>query len=474
MSTTKESRAELALGETLAREAGPAGPAAAAAAALPTGSDRYQRRRELGRGGMGRVHEALDQQFNRSVAIKEMSIEDPSASMVRRFTTEAIVTGHLEHPGIPSVYERGVDANGRPFYAMRRVQGRTLTRLLGEADSRERRLALLPIVIRVAQTIGFAHDHGVVHRDIKPDNILVGDHGETFVLDWGLARVRGVPIEELGGSSPGEGGGTMFGTVVGTPAYMAPEQASGEVDRIDERTDVFALGALLYHLLSGTAPYRGASADDVIDAARARRLAPVAQVAPGTPDELAAICARATAREPDERYRNANELAVALEQFSARSVLGRPARLISLLAEVGTVVAVLGVALGMVFLMREASGLRHHGWAANATMVLGDFGCVVSVVEWLTRGRYRLGSLGLGVAVTTFFGSIASAAAALGQLHGTLAGDPALLADPAAYNHAASIGLWEVLGGLGIGAELAGFQMMLWAAARRRVQRAAG
>ena len=294
-----------------------------AARGLPTGSARYAHGRELGRGGMGRVLEAVDLQFSRVVAIKEIT-GAPSPSTRRRFATEAIVTGHLEHPGIPSVYERGVDDKGVPFYAMRRVQGRTLSARLAEADTREKRLALLPLVTRVAQTIGFAHDRGVVHRDIKPDNILVGDHGEVVVLDWGLARVRGVPVESSGRSDlPASQNHTLHGAVIGTPAYMAPEQATGDLDRIDERSDVFALGALLFHVLTGAAPYRGKTIDEILGAAREAKLPTIPA---GIPPDLVAICTRATARDPAERHKNAHELARELEAFEARAVLGRPSR----------------------------------------------------------------------------------------------------------------------------------------------------
>ena len=173
---------------------------------MPVGIARYVRGRELGRGGMGRVLEALDQQFNRSVAIKQIIVNQPAPSVVRRFANEAIVTGHLEHPGNPAGLRarRRAGSAGR-IYAMRRVPGRSLSRLLAEATTREQRLAFLPIVVRVAQTVGFAHASGVIHRDLKPDNILVGDLGETYVLDWGLARVRGAPTEEAR-ALPSEGG----------------------------------------------------------------------------------------------------------------------------------------------------------------------------------------------------------------------------------------------------------------------------
>ena len=457
--TLEASRQEPALDETLLHEQATTDDEAARA--LPTGHARFVRGRELGRGGMGRVSEAVDLQFSRVVAVKEIT-GPSSAAMRRRFATEAIVTGHLEHPGIPSVYERGVDERGAPFYAMRRVQGRTLAARLAEADTREKRLALLPMVTRVAQTIGFAHARGVVHRDIKPDNILVGDHGEVVVLDWGLARVRGVPVDSAGSSElPASGNHTQHGAVIGTPAYMAPEQASGELDRIDERSDVFALGALLFHLLSGAAPYRGKTVDEILGVARAAKLPALPADAP---PELAAICRRATARDPSARYKHADELAHELEGFEARAVLGRPSRAFQIGIDVLTTVAVLVAFAGTVVVASVVSSVRQQGPASLPMLGFGAVGSLLSAIEWRTRGRYRLGSLALAFAAMTFLGAIGGVASGASKVFEALTD----VVDAVRYRSAMAEGIYEVLGQVAVGASLTGFQLLLWAAAKRR------
>ncbi len=173
----------------------------AEAPAPPMGSARYDLGEEIGRGGMGLVYSANDRQFSREVAIKRLRPDARDAGHYDRFVTECLITGNLEHPGIPAVYERGgLEDGGEPFCAMRRVRGRTLEEALGDAGSLERRLAHIPALIRVAQTLAYAHSEGVVHRDIKPSNVVVGDYGETFVLDWGIAKVRGVASGSITGS----------------------------------------------------------------------------------------------------------------------------------------------------------------------------------------------------------------------------------------------------------------------------------
>jgi hypothetical protein len=462
--TATDERAGIALGQTLASEPGAASDEAPRV--LATGSARYVRGRELGRGGMGRVFEAIDQQFNRTVAVKEVSIDAPTPATMCRFTNEAIVTGHLEHPGVPSVYERGLGSDGRPFYAMRRVQGRTLARALADADTREKRLALLPVVTRVAQTVGFAHDRGVIHRDLKPENILVGDHGETFVLDWGLARLRGVPHDTQRDTATG-GAGTLYGTVMGTPAYMAPEQASGDLDRVDERSDVFALGALLYHVLTGAAPYRGGTADELIDAARAARLRPID--ARGLPRELVAICAKATARDPGERYRNAHELARALEGFEANAVLGRPSRTVNLTFDLIAIAAAVVMVFGTYLAASQVSPVSNHGPAQYVTYAVAVVGALASAVEWATRGRYRLSSLAFAFAFMTVLLAIAGFASGLSRTV-----DAAKVLDADKFRSVVSVGVYESIGGIVAGAMLAAVQLAMWAAARRRVRAGQG
>src|SRR5262249_8854040 len=157
----------------------------AAESTILTGAGRYEAKDELGRGGVGRVVKALDRQFHRVVAVKEL-LKKNSPVQRKRFVTEALVTGNLEHPGIASVYERGEQADGSPFYSMRLVNGETLAEALQSAATLEKRLPLLPSLLRVVQTMAYAHSRGVIHRDLKPQNIILGGFGEVVILDWGL------------------------------------------------------------------------------------------------------------------------------------------------------------------------------------------------------------------------------------------------------------------------------------------------
>lgn len=235
----------LALARTVLGQVGGQDPAAAPPTPVPPGSERYELLSLVGEGGMGRVVSARDRQFDRLVAVKELSGAGFSNEALRRFSTEAVVTGNLEHPGIAPVFERGV-RDGTPYYVMRLVRGRTLMQAIASTSSLDERLALLPAVVRVAHTLGFAHERGVVHRDVKPENVILGTHGETLLLDWGIAKVRGLTSSDPTDGPTSVGTQTQMGTVMGTPMYMAPEQARGDTDAIDERTDVFALGAMLY------------------------------------------------------------------------------------------------------------------------------------------------------------------------------------------------------------------------------------
>jgi len=231
-------------------------------------------------GGIGRVWLARDRQLDREVAIKELFPENAgNARVAARFIREAQLTGQLEHPGIVPVYEldRGAGAN-RPFYAMKFVRGRTLTsavdayhskRAQGTADSLEF-VALLTAFAAVSNTIAYAHSRGVIHRDLKGDNVILGDFGEVIVLDWGLAKIVGQSEgKKTVGSDPPPDlkqnpGLTIQGEVVGTPAYMAPEQAEGRLDQIDFRTDIYGLGAILYEILSGQPPFTGSTTLEVL------------------------------------------------------------------------------------------------------------------------------------------------------------------------------------------------------------------
>ena len=283
-------------------------------AAIPIVVDRrsYIIDGEIAKGGMGRVLSARDRRLGRAVAIKELLPRNRDA--MPRFELEARITARLQHPSIIHVYEAGRWPDGESFYAMPRIRGRSLDKVVAEKRTFAARMALLPNVIAVADALAYAHSQGVIHRDLKPANVLIGDFGETVVIDWGLAKDLRAPADPA--AAPAREvrvGDTVAGSVVGTPAYMPPEQARGEP--VDERADVYALGALLYHVLVGEPPYRGPTSAAVVDEVLARRPPPIPGREPGAPADLVAVVERAMARDPDRRYRSAGDLAQDLKRF---------------------------------------------------------------------------------------------------------------------------------------------------------------
>jgi serine/threonine-protein kinase len=281
----------------------------------PEGRGRYTVTHLHARGGVGQVWVAEDGDLGRAVALKEVRPDRAtSAEVFSRFLEEARITGQLEHPGIVPVYElvKG-GAAGQPFYTMRLVRGRTLTqagdayhrrRAAGEATRLELR-ELLGAFVAVCNAIAYAHSRGVIHRDLKGSNVVLGDFGEVMVLDWGLAKVIGTTSESRApvvGGEAGQHGETQQGQVIGTPAYMPPEQAEGRLAAVDERSDVYGLGAILYEILTGRPPFDGTDSHQILQRVihdgpdRPRRLVP------GTPAALEAVCLHALAKEPAERY----------------------------------------------------------------------------------------------------------------------------------------------------------------------------
>jgi tetratricopeptide (TPR) repeat protein len=271
---------------------------------------RYQAGKEISRGGMGRIQIAHDRKLDRVVAIKELLHDTPIARL--RFDREAKITARLQHPAIIPIYDAIVSEDSAPAYSMRWVAGRSLDAMIGEATTLEARLALLPNVIAVADAIAYAHSKSIVHRDLKPLNVLIGDFGETVVIDWGIAKDLTLADDEFDGAeSDGDRPArvTMTGAVLGTPAYMAPEQARGA--RVDERADVYALGAILYHLLTAHPIDAGSTT------ARAHDRSPTAAEAlpRGVPRDLVAVVSKAMADDPAARYPTARELAADLHRF---------------------------------------------------------------------------------------------------------------------------------------------------------------
>jgi hypothetical protein len=314
---TKPGRAPQARGaieDTLAAEPSVDPPDSAPVALRGAPAERYRLGAELGRGGMGRVVEAFDVQLGRTVAFKEI-LPHGEPGIARRFAREVQLTARLEHPSIVPLYDAGFTADGRPFYVMRRVSGRPLDRLMARATGLGERLTLLPAVLAAIDAIAHAHRRGVIHRDLKPSNILVGDLGETVVIDWGLAKVIGERDEVPGtpAVSAGDSLHTQIGSVFGTPGFMAPEQARGEA--LDPRGDVYALGATLYQLLAGAPPHSGTSATEVIANTGSKAVTPVDAVAPGAPPELVAIVGKALAFDPAGRYPDAGALGEDVRRF---------------------------------------------------------------------------------------------------------------------------------------------------------------
>ncbi|MEX2186470.1 MAG: serine/threonine-protein kinase [Pirellulales bacterium] len=297
---------------------------------------RFRLVRKLGQGGLGRVWLAFDEGLRRHVAVKEITVNDNPAA-VERFRREAEITGRLEHPGIVPIYQLGSDTQtGEAFYAMRFLGKTTLQDSIAEYHERRGEGDDDPMLIRrlltafvsICQAIGHAHSRKVIHRDLKPENIAIDSFGQVIVIDWGIAKV----IDDLGGaddlgaaSAGASSESTMQGQVLGTPFYMAPEQAAGRVDELDERTDIYGLGAILFAILTGFAPHErtrdssGATSGRQLLAAIAGRPTPnAAELHPEVDPALAAICAKAMARRQYARYQSASELADDVQRWMAR------------------------------------------------------------------------------------------------------------------------------------------------------------
>jgi len=291
---------------------------------------KYRVIRRLARGGMGTVFLAYDDQLDRHVALKVLDLPDESGELTARMKREAQIVARLEHPGIVPIHDVGTLPDGRVFYAMKFVQGSRL-------DEYARTATSLPDTLRVFQkaceAVAFAHAHGVIHRDLKPENVMVGAFGEVLVMDWGLAKViRSTPNSsedgqadqsnhasarsELTGDAAARNSiDTLHGTVMGTPAYMAPEQALGNTASFDERTDVYALGAMLYFLLAGRPPFVSQDLSAAERETKNSKLPSPRQLNHATPRQIDAVCRKAMSPAPPERYGSAQELAAEVARF---------------------------------------------------------------------------------------------------------------------------------------------------------------
>jgi serine/threonine-protein kinase len=302
---------------------------------------RFRVLRPHARGGLGAIFVALDTELHRDVALKQIldhHADDPASR--QRFLLEAEITGGLEHPGIVPVYGLGTYGDGRPFYAMRFIKGDSLKEAIGhfhadEAFDKEpgrRTLELRKLLRRfldVCNAIGYAHSRGVLHRDIKPGNVIVGKHGETLLVDWGLAKPLGrvEPGSESGErtlipSSASGSSETLPGSALGTPSYMSPEQARGELDRLGSRSDVYSLGATLYCLLTGKPPFEGDDAAALLRGVQEGRFPRPRQLDPSLDPALEVVCLKAMATEAEDRYATPKDLADDLERWMADEPVG--------------------------------------------------------------------------------------------------------------------------------------------------------
>jgi len=297
----------------------------AALASPPLLSGRYELLEEIARGGMGAVIRCRDHHLHRDVVIKVMHdrLQDRPDS-ARRFLEEARITGQLQHPGIVPIHEQGTLPDGRPFFAMKLVRGETLAHLLkARPDPTHDRQRFLVIFAQICQAVAFAHSRGVIHRDLKPLNVMVGAFGEVQVMDWGLAKVVSAPSVEAAGevevAHPEGAGGTQAGAVMGTLAYMPPEQARGEVDRVDRRSDVFGLGAILCEILTGERVYTGNTPVALRAQAGGGRLeeAYARLEVCGADADLIGLATRCLAAEQDERPQDADAVARAVATYLA-------------------------------------------------------------------------------------------------------------------------------------------------------------
>lgn len=290
---------------------------------------RYERMDLHQTGGIGRVWLAKDHDLERIVALKELLPERAgNPASVQRFIQEAQVTGQLEHPGIVPVYELSeLSDTDQPFYTMRFVKGQTLSQAASAYHAQREQgcaeslglVTLLNAFVTVCNTIAYAHSRGVLHRDIKGQNVVLGAFGEVVVLDWGLAKTiekETEQEEEEMATDPGLSTGedlTVQGQTLGTPGYMAPEQASGQLDRISEKTDVYGLGALLYEILTGRPPFSGSSTREILEKVRREQPASPQQHWADAPSDLVAICFQALSKEPEQRQSSASQMALEVQ-----------------------------------------------------------------------------------------------------------------------------------------------------------------
>lgn len=365
--------------------------------------------RTVAQGGMGVIKSAIESTLQREVAMKLIR-DDSKAVAFDRFCQEAQVTAQLEHPNIVPVHELGINKNGQPFYTMKFVRGVSLKRVLGLLEGGDAETirqwplsALLTVFQKMCDALAFAHSKGVIHRDLKPANIMLGEYGEALVMDWGLAKLLGreqhrtgkhkpEPLPEEQPLQPSDAeattiGPTISGTVMGTPQYMAPEQANGEVELMDERTDVYSLGAILYFIITLRPPFHGRGSSEVLQNVRAGRIVPFAEACgkkrhphwPGSrlPESLAAVALKAMSFEKTDRYPTVKALQTEIQAYQNGFATS---------AENAGAVKILGLFL------------RRHRTLSSAAALLLASGVIFSVYLYRARDRAEKASIQAGVA----------------------------------------------------------------------------
>jgi serine/threonine protein kinase len=289
----------------------------------------YQLVKEIARGGMGQVHLGEDPQLERQVAVKVSTLAYDGED--RRFAKEAKMLAQLAHPNIGPIYTRGTDAQGRPFYSMKLIKGRTLQAVMREYP----RVVLLTIFRKVCDALAFAHSKRILHRDLKPENIMVGEYGEVLVMDWGLAKVLGQREENAGSpraQDTGDYGMTMEGEIMGTPQYMSPEQAQGMVADLDVRSDIYSLGGILYAILTLRPPIEGKTLNEVLTKVKCGGIRAMVTHRGGTmsvklgnaaamerqiPEALQAVTLKAMALDRENRYPSVEAIAADIEAYQS-------------------------------------------------------------------------------------------------------------------------------------------------------------
>jgi len=366
-------------------------------------SGRYLDANEINRGGMGIIYQVLDKSLERPSAMKvalPATIQDRESAAI--FVREACLTAQLEHPNIVPVHDLGKTPGGAVYYTMKLVDGEPLNRVLeqirkGNAEYRRRYdlFERLTIFLKVCHAMAFAHARQIIHRDIKPENIMVGAYGEVLLMDWGLAKIIGTPDEETpaGTAAPADSVvslarqySTTSGMIKGTPAYMAPEQAAGHTDEVDFQTDIFLLGATLFHIVTLRPPYVGRTADEVIARAVLGTIPNPAAVAPGEqlPEELCRIISKAMAAQKADRYATVDELSDDLSALLAgrtpsRCTIFKPGDYLMRAGEKGREGYV--ILSGRVEVIRETDGTRMPLGVLGPGDVVGEMALLTDEVR---------------------------------------------------------------------------------------------